>query len=481
MKGKKRGSQFKPSKIIILLFGVILFSVFVTISSLIQKPKVKPQVVNTDKVFILNDMPNEPTDRAGIWEYDTKTGIETQLISYANMLNKTKADGKIIDDYASPNLSPSRDKIAFYLGFNKLFEDDALKNSYDLWVYTISSKKLKKILSSVHPPGGYLQSPIWTQDEENLYVTLVEDKKPKLYVVGVNSGYKKKLGKNYNGAFWMTGLLQNYMVFQEKNPNEDSSLLNLGVLNLKTDAVSFISTHSPVYWGSVEEFDQHSLLKYNLGRKGNTEYIEKQGIYDLEKVNLLNKTSTVYPIPKTFTFPINAQRIEPIEVCHKKWALLRVIVPTKTSYFDEEFTPEVYTYNLQNGVLKNAGFMPEIDYVMCDDHNSDTYYEVNTLKITQRSFLDTSYKKLITPPSDFTNKMAKTCLYGQPDEFNRTVGLGFIYVSYQFGNNVPSPDYDCRQDQALQGLYRIDLKEGKTTQIYHAKTHDESQNILYPQ
>ncbi len=399
----------------------------------------------------------QTNNRAGIWAYDFSDDSETQLISFKEMSN-------IIDNltrdtaYSTPVISPDRSKIIFYLKSG----DD----TYNLWFYDLTNGKKEKLLKNKTLLYEYIQSPIWSNESNLIYLTFYENGFNKLFSLDLN-GNIKKLANSYDGQiFWPKIINKSLLIFYPSLPKVNE----IGILDLKTDKVDIIKTPTSAYGSEISNFQENFLIKSstNISSSGT---FDDTNIYGLEKLDLRNLNVEKFPIPKEIIFTPETKRIEPLVVCGK-WALLGTIV--KGVDIGEKRGTDFYRYNLETNFTEPFKINGEFKYssLDCATDGSSSFYTL--MRDNRFVFFDLANPSNNKDYSlnEITNAVLNdSCLYQESFYAEDYLSDSSIYLDLV-------PGQTCQSFDEKTGIYRISLDKKNIIKISNPKNYNEQDFLL---
>ncbi|MBU2577634.1 hypothetical protein KKA69_02265, partial [Patescibacteria group bacterium] len=416
-------------------------------------------------VIYYKSMPNKPTRRAGLWEMDLSTKKETQLVSFEG-ISGSIGDKEKVDVYGSPNISPDKSKIAYYLGKNLQDQKD---KTYSLWIYDLSIGSNKKVLENIKLKEGYIQDPVWDTKSNFLYIPLFENSRNKLYKLDL-SGNKKLLASSYSGDILWPKILDNLIVFNTSLP----STSQLGVLDLYTDQVKVIDLPHTTYFANVDLLDPNTLLVSSNLILSSQGAIDQNFVAGLEKVDLKTGNYTYVKLPKDQALPATMKRLAPLLTCNKTWSILGTIEDDGKHF--EKITQYIL-YNIQDNSFRKLNmpqsFLGGLSRFSCDDQNPSEAYNKQDLKAFTFNILNPENIRIIDFKEVLPVDLSKSCLYPSLIFPNNTFDGSNVYVQLRigqgclFGSNQPD-----------QGIYKVDFKNKTSVRVSTDQDSDEDDWIL---
>ncbi len=428
----------------------------------------------------------------GLFSYNGQTKDIKQLANFGQNL------------YGSPILSPDNTKILYYSGTsNKKAEEGG---SYNLWMYDLLQKKQFKLASDILLYPGYIQTPVWAQDSQALFITIQTNGENKLYRLDLQ-GRKTQLGSNYSGNFyWPRVINEKYLAFDIIVPSF-SGPSQLGIVNLTNKRAFTIEIPDNSYTSRMQgvenekdkalfigfvDYTYAPLIETEEGKKDSSEIIGFE-LLDLDKneakrIKLPNSVKTV-----------SAYRMQTlISECGDYVLMGKVAdVPKGGAPYNRGYKT-FYSYNLKENTIKelkggddktvplNCGFNKKSHKgYLIDTTDPSILVAVKEIDLSNpESEMITDYSNLL--PQDIQQSIQNKCLgvgfpistSGAPaDSFSKK---DFVYVeisplpywNMQNGNQNCSLSKDS--DMHLSGIYRISRSENKIDKISNMKTSGQN-------
>ncbi|OGY21643.1 MAG: hypothetical protein A2126_03230 [Candidatus Woykebacteria bacterium GWB1_45_5] len=434
----------------------------------------KPISKGDSKIIYSKLMLNQPTNRAGIWDYDLKTKKERQLLSFFDLVAPSKNISEKVSLYGNTVLSPDKTKVAFYVGLTsqdpKSHIDIAI-NGWDLWFYDLVKGEKKKLLSGASLYSGYIQEPVWSLDSKSLYITLNREGRNDLFSIDLSGNSKNLAQGNF---FWPKIIDDNTLVYNTSLPKTNE----IGIFNLESNTHYTISDPTSAYLMMVKKLENNYLIKASypdlvFGYGGKPELIDKQNILGLEKINLKTHQVEKIKIPSSLSLDPAVKRIQPISFCNNNWVTLGSVQNDIKS--GEKYT-SYYAYNIQKESVQQLLTSPSntMTPTVCNFKMpneliySDGGAKVITYDLTnQRELGVKDYSQIITKSDG--------CLYDTYNYHNPSnIGGDVIYLNRSFGGVVCSPPVATDK----QGIYRVDLRDKSFIQISYDRSDEEDQILL---
>lgn len=413
-----------------------------------------------NKVIYYKSMPNQPTIRAGIWEYDLETNKETQLLSFFDLIDYKKNPSAKLALYGRPILSPDKTKIALYVSNSLL---------YDLWLFNLVGGEKKKLLSQVSLYSGYTQEPVWSLDSNTLYITLQREGSNDLVSVDLYGNTKNLITGD---VFWPNVVSNDTLVYNTQLPNSQE----IGILNSKNNVTNIVLAPTSTYLMNVKKFQNNYLIKANFPNLtysygGTPDVVDKTTIYGLEKINLTTYQAETFKIPPTLVLDQNVKRIQVISFCSNTLVTLGAV---ENDVKSGEKYAAFYVYNLQTETIQkiipadNNNFIPRY----CNSVSpTELFYSDNQLKTINYNLTDRQIVQIKDYSKVIPNDIPK-CLNTNVDYTINGLGGDTIYLRLW-------PGFDqCYVYSPKQGIYRINLKDNSFKQISKDNTLDEDDWVL---